>query len=153
MSNEKQKVKVTSTEDLRQALAAGHEASQIVFDNTAAVAAAREEGEAAGKASVNAESIRDEATTDERERISAIQALASPGFDAELKAAIDGGHTPEKFAMALLVAAKDRGVTIEAIQKDSPLAANHGGTGGDNPEGDATALLTGAMKSINERSA
>lgn len=153
MSTEKKKAKVTSTDDLRQALAAGYDASQIEFDNTAALAAAREEGVVAGKASVNVDEARAEATTAERERITAIHALARPGFDAEMKAAIDGGHAPEKFAMAVLTAAKDRGITLDAIKKDSPPPAAHAGGQGDADPDDATALLSAAMKTRNERSA
>lgn len=127
MSTEKKKVKVTSTADLQQALAAGHEASQIEFDNTAALAAARAEGVTEGKASAvpDADGIRAAAVKGERERIAALKALHRPGFDAELKAAIEAGDSAEKFGLTLWKAAQDRGITLDAIRKDSPAAAAH----------------------------
>lgn len=119
-------VTVFNTDDLRTALAAGYTADQIVIkqpDNAAsvaAVAAARAEGEQAGR-----EAGAAGAALAERQRISKIQALARRGFDAELKAAIDNGDTPETFAMALLTAAADRGITLDAISKDAPKPAPH----------------------------
>lgn len=119
-------VTVSNTDDLRTALAAGYTADQIVIkqpDNAAsvaAVAAARAEGEQAGR-----EAGAAGAALAERQRISKIQALARRGFDAELKAAIDNGDTPETFAMALLTAAADRGITLDAISKDAPPPAPH----------------------------
>lgn len=127
MSNAPKKVKVTSTADLQNALAAGHEASQIEFDNTVAIAAARAEGVAEGKASAtpDVEKVRTEAAAAERKRIADIHALARKGFETELKAAIDNGDSAKDFAYALLQAANDRGITLEAIAKDSPPAAPH----------------------------
>lgn len=119
-SNSKQ-VTVSTTEDLRQALAAGHTADQItIASNDAAIAAARAEGEAAGR-----EAGAAEARTSERQRVLGIQALSRQGFEAETQAAIDGGATPEAFAHTLLKAASDRGITLDAIQKDAPKAAPH----------------------------
>ncbi len=127
MSDEKKKIKVSSTADLQLALAAGYEADQITIDHTDAIAAARAEGVAEGKASGggDADAVRQQAAKDERARIQAIQGMARAGFDAELKAAIDSGDTPEKFAMTLLKAAGDRGITLEGIRRDAPPAAPH----------------------------
>jgi hypothetical protein len=127
MSTEKKKVTVATTDDLRKALAAGHEASQIEIDNSAAIATARAEGVAEGKAAntPDAEAIRKDATAAERKRIGEVQALARKGFDAELKAAIDNGDSAEKFAYTLLKAANERGITLEAIKRDAPPAAPH----------------------------
>lgn len=116
-------VTVSNTDDLRTALAAGYTADQIVIkqpENAAAIAAARAEGEQAGRESATAS-----AALAERQRISKINALARRGFDAELKAAIDNGDSPETFAMALLTAAADRGITLDAISKDAPKPAPH----------------------------
>lgn len=125
MSDQTGQVTVSSTEDLRKALAAGYTAEQISIDSTpaaGAIQAARAEGEEAGRTAGAAA---------ERTRIAGIHALARRGFEAELKAAIDAGDSPEKFALALLTAAKDRGVTLDAIDRDAPPAAAHAGAPSD----------------------
>jgi capsid assembly protease len=122
MSNEKS-VKVSNTDDLRLALAAGYEASQIEIthpSNESVIAKARAEGVAEGQ-----KAAAETAITSERKRIADIQSMGRPGFDAELKAAIDSGASPEAFAMSMLKAAQDRGITLEAIRKDAPPAAPH----------------------------
>lgn len=127
-TEQKKKAKVSNTKALHDALAAGFEASQIEIDNTEALAAARAEGVEEGKkgaATTDLDAIRAEAAKAERARISEIHSLARAGFDAELKAAIDNGDSPEKFALALLKAAQDRGVTLDAIRKDAPKPAAH----------------------------
>ena len=125
MSSKSGQVTVSTTDDLRQALAAGYTADQItIASNDAAIATARAEGETAGRTAATTDAVKAE-----RERINAVQALAREGFDAELKTALDEGHSPEAFALALMKAAQDRGVTLDAIKKDSPPAAGHGGTG------------------------
>lgn len=125
MSSKPGQVTVSTNEDLRQALAAGHTADQITFaSNEAAIAEARAAGVQEGTATATAS-----AATAERERITAIQGMAAEGFDAELKAAIETGQSPEAFAMVLIKAAKDRGITLTAIRKDAPPAADHGGSG------------------------
>lgn len=130
MSNaNKGQVTVSTTEDLRNALAAGHTADQIVIQQAAgedAVAQARAAGLAEGRTAAT-----EAAVTAERKRIADIQSMARAGFDAELKAAIEQGHTPEAFAMSLLKAASDRGITLEAIGKDAPPAAAHAQPGAD----------------------
>lgn len=120
-STPKGQVTVSTTDDLRHALAAGYAGEQITLaSGEAAVAAARAEGLAAGR-----KEAADSAVKAERARIAQIQSLARAGFDAELKAAIDGGHSPEAFALSLLKAAADRGITLEAIGRDTPPAAPH----------------------------
>lgn len=121
MSTNKGQVTVSTTEDLRNAVAAGYTADQItISSNDAAVTNARAEGETAGRAAATADAV-----TGERGRIATLQGMARAGFDAELKTAIDTGATPEAFAMALLTAANDRGITLDAIRKDAPPAAAH----------------------------
>lgn len=117
-----QQVTVSTTEDLRQALAAGHPADQIVIaaPSQDAVASARREGEEAGR-----KATHDEAVKAERSRILGIQALARAGFEAEVAAAIDAGDSPEKFAHTLIKAAQDRGITLDAVRRDAPPAAKH----------------------------
>ncbi|KRG65811.1 hypothetical protein ABB27_14680 [Stenotrophomonas terrae] len=121
MGNTKGQVTVSTTDDLRKALAAGHSADQIIIaSNDDAVATARAAGVEEGRAAAT-----NEAVAGERTRIAAITALTRKGFEAQMQAAIDGGATPEAFAMSLLKAASDRGITLDAISADTPPAAAH----------------------------
>lgn len=127
MSNDKGQVTVATTEDLRNALAAGHAAEQItIASNDAAIAQARAEGEAAGREAATADAI-----TAERARIAEIHALTREGFTAEANAAIENGDSPAAFALAMVKAAQDRGVTLEAMRRDAPPAAPHARPGDD----------------------
>lgn len=121
MSNTNGQVTVSTTADLRSALAAGHTADQIVIaDNSSAIAAARAEGEAAGRAAATEEAVKAE-----RSRVLHLQSLSRSGFEAELAAAIENSTSPEAFALALLKAAQDRGITLDAVRRDAPAAAGH----------------------------
>ncbi|MEN5208014.1 S49 family peptidase [Stenotrophomonas terrae] len=121
MGNTKGQVTVSSTDDLRNALAAGHTADQItIASNEQAVAAARAAGVEDGK-----QTATDTAVAAERTRIADIQALARKGFESQAQAAINNGDSPEAFAMTVLKAAKDRGITLDAIGQDAPAAAAH----------------------------
>jgi ClpP class serine protease len=127
MDNSKGPVTVSTTADLRNALAAGHTADQItIASNDDAIAQARAAGEADGRSAAC-----DTAIKAERTRISEINALSRAGFAAETKAAIDAGDSPEKFAMTLIKAAGDRGISLEAINKDAPVPAAHAKPGED----------------------
>ena len=129
MSSNTGQVTVSSTEDLRQALAAGKTPDQIaIASNDQAVANARAAGVEEGK-----KASTDIAVAAERKRIADVQALAREGFEAELKTAIDDGHSPEAFALSLMKAATERGITLDAMRKGAPAAASHGG----KPEADA----------------
>lgn len=120
-SNTKGQVTVSTTDDLRAALAAGYTGEQItIASSDSAVANAKAAGIEEGKKASTADAVKAE-----RGRIAKLQALARKGFDAELKTAIDEGHTPEAFALALLTAAADRGITLDAINRDAPAAAPH----------------------------
>ena len=117
MSSGNGQITVSNTEDLRQALAAGHKADQItIATNDTAISAARAEGEAAG---------REAGAKAERTRVLGLQALGRAGFEAELQTAIDEGHEPGAFALSLMQAAADRGLTLEAMRKDAPAPAPH----------------------------
>lgn len=117
--SKKGQVTVSSTEDLRLALAAGYTGDQIsIASNDAAIATARSEGETTGRAAA-----ADEAVKAERKRVLDIQALSREGFAAETQAAIDGGDSAETFAMTLIKAAQDRGISLDSIRKDAPDAA------------------------------
>lgn len=122
-------VKVKNTEDLRLALGAGYEASQIEMDHSEAVTAAT----AGMHSAEDLANARSEATKAERQRLDALQALAEPGFEKELKAAIEQGATPEAFALTLLKAQKDRGGTLGAHRRDASKSAPHAPPSNDNP--------------------
>lgn len=144
MSNtQKGQVTVSTTEDLHKAVAAGHTVDQIVIVGAEAqVAAARAEGFAAGR-----KESTDVAVKAERERIASIRALSHAGFEKEAQAAIDTGASPEAFSLALLKAAKDRGVTLDAITKDAPPAAAHSKPG----DGASTPKLRSAQQIFDSR--
>ena len=145
----KGQVTVSTTEDLRNALAAGHTADQIsIASSDAAIAQARREGEDSGR-----EASTDEAVKAERTRIADLQALSRPGFDAELKAAIEGGDSAEKFALTLVRTAADRGITLEAMRKDASKPAAHAKPGDDNdadrkPTLSASSVFDGRRKAM-----
>jgi signal peptide peptidase SppA len=131
-------VTVSTTADLRSALAAGHTPEQIVLAPAAsgdAIDAARAEGVAEGQ-----KAATDNAVKAERDRITKLQSMARAGFEAELTAAIETGQSPEAFAMALLSAASDRGITLDAIKRDSHAPAAHAKPG--ESQGGGTARRT-----------
>ena len=122
MSNPRN-IKVSSTDELRTAIEAGYTKDEIQIvaqDNTAAIAAARSEGVEAGKA----EGLENGAKA-ERTRTAAINDLHMAGFEAERDAALADGSSPEAFAVVQAKAIKDRGITLDAIKRDSPDAAAH----------------------------
>ncbi|WP_026007381.1 hypothetical protein [Pseudomonas asplenii] len=70
------------------------------------------------------------AVAGERERYKGITALASPGFESEIEAALESGASVEATALGLIQAAKDRGISLTSIKKDSTSAAAAAGGGG-----------------------
>jgi ClpP class serine protease len=109
---------VKTTAELQAALAAGTD------PHTITIAAERVDVEAI-KANAHLEGRKDgleAGAKAERERIAAIHALAQPGFDAEVKAAIDDGLSVEAAGLALYKAAQDRGVTLASIKSDATRA-------------------------------
>ena len=62
-----------------------------------------------------------DAITGEAKRRNAINALAQPGFEAELQTALDSDQTPEAFALVCMNAAKERGVTLGAIRNSATI--------------------------------
>lgn len=131
MSNENQVV-VSTTEQLRQAIAAGYKLQQIFVSQSdkQAIAAAREEGVREGlsrAAAAGAEQLGEDAkrwiAKQERDRISAIREVAQPGFDKLVARAIDESMSPERFALEMMREQNDRGVTLHAIRRDAPPPA------------------------------
>ncbi|PXX58510.1 serine protease, ClpP class [Pseudomonas sp. LAMO17WK12:I10] len=86
---------VTTTAELRTAIAAGTDPNTIEIAQAA------------------------EAATAERERIKGINALAAKGFEKEVGAAIDDGSSVEATALVLFKAAQDRGISLAAIKGDA----------------------------------
>lgn len=114
------KTVVKTTAEFHAALAAGTDAQDIVIAE--AVPATLE--------SFDLTSVKAEAAKEERERVTAITQLAGPEFQAEIDAAIEGGHSAETAAMAILTASKERGISLSGIQNDS-THADHQAPAGD----------------------
>jgi signal peptide peptidase SppA len=135
----KSTVTVSNTDDLRLALEAGYTADQIEIEQPAAASNVEQidataEQIAAAKA---------EATSAERSRLTALLGMQEEGFEAELQQAVADGTQPGDFALAMLKAQKDRGVTLRGIRADSPKPAAHGG----NTDGDpASSLIATAVQ-------
>jgi ClpP class serine protease len=76
---------------------------------------------------IDADAIRTAATAtavaSERARYDGITALAAPGFETEIKAALASGATIEATALTLYTAAKDRGINLAGIESDATRAA------------------------------
>lgn len=103
---------------------------------SAAVAAARTEEADKAQALVVAE----------RQRIAAVQKLSRPGFEPIVQKGVEDGTSAAEVALAIMTAAADRGITLEAIQKDSPPPAAHAAPSADDdkPKGKSWDAITGA---------
>lgn len=140
----KSTVTVSNTDDLRLALEAGYTADQIEIEQPAAASTVEQidataEQIAAAKA---------EATAAERSRLTALLGMQEEGFEAELQQAVADGTQPGDFALAMLKAQKDRGVSMRGIRADSPKPAAHGGNTDGDPASSliATAVALGLAK-------
>lgn len=122
---------VKTTAELQAALAAGTDPQSIT------IAAAEP---------VDVAAIKAEAVTAERARISGINALGTAGFEAEIAAAIADGSSVEATALSLFKAAQDRGISIAAIKRDAPKAANPANPAANQPN--AASLWDRTMKKI-----
>lgn len=84
---------------------------------------------------VDTDKLRAEAAESERQRCIGIQALAMPGFEKEVAAALANGDSVEATGLALFKAAADRGISLKGIQGDSTEASKttppKDGDGGD----------------------
>ena len=112
-------VTVSTTADLHAAGKAGHTFEEITIA-TPDTEPVRKEAHAAGLAEGRAAGAA-EATTVERARIAAIQAIAQPGFEKEIAAAIESGATADATAGTILRATKDKGITLGAIVADASV--------------------------------
>lgn len=130
-------IKVKNTDELRTAMDAGYTRDEIEIvaqDTAPAIAAARQEGAAEGRATGLDEGQKLGATN-ERTRLAALAEVVEEGFEAEHKLAIEAGHTPQEFAYAQTKAKKDRGITVGAIKKDSKGAQHAAAGDADASEG------------------
>lgn len=119
--------------ELARPAATPRKLSMTTVKTTAELRAAIEAGadpltiEIAAATPVDTDALKAEAAASavaaERERIKGINALAAPGFEAEIGAAIEGGSSIEATALSLLKAAQDRGITVAAIKRDATAAA------------------------------
>lgn len=82
---------------------------------------------------VDTDKLRTEAAEAERQRCIGIQALAMPGFEKEVAAALANGDSVEATGLALFKAATDRGISLQSIKGDSTEA----GTTTPPKDGDA----------------
>ncbi|AZM96075.1 S49 family peptidase [Vreelandella venusta] len=71
---------------------------------------------------VDTDKLRTEAAEAERQRCIGIQALAMPGFEKEVAAALANGDSVEATGLALFKAATDRGISLQSIKGDSTEA-------------------------------
>jgi ClpP class serine protease len=81
----------------------------------------------------------------ERQRIAAVQKLSRPGFESITQKGVEDGTSAAEVALAIMTAAADRGITLEAIQKDSPKPAAHAAPNADDdkPKGKSWDAITG----------
>mgnify|MGYP000846021320 CR=1 FL=1 len=128
------KTVVTTSAELLAALAVGTDAQDIVI-----------EAPPATLESFDLTSVKAEAAKAERERVTAITQLAGPEFQAEIDAAIEGGHSAETAAMAILTASKARGISLSGIQHDSTSAAHQSPASDDDKVAEKRTGLVGLM--------
>lgn len=122
--------------DIEQARASGFQDGydKGCADLKARVQAARDEGaNAARMTMVNSVQdgipleVREAIALAERSRILQIQSITQDGFERLAAECIADGTSAESFAVKLLKDKKDRGITLEAIRNDAPVAAEQGG--------------------------
>ncbi|UST83336.1 S49 family peptidase [Pseudomonas siliginis] len=132
-------ITVSSTAELREALAAGTDPQTI---------------EIAQANQPDLESIRtqsrEEGATAERQRITGINAMASKGFETEIAAAIEAGTTVEATALQLFKAAQDRGISLSAIKADATGASTSTPTG-DAAQGERKAVVNAIVEGASRR--
>ncbi|VVN89531.1 hypothetical protein PS706_01791 [Pseudomonas fluorescens] len=130
---------VSSTAELREALAAGTDPQTI---------------EIAQASQPDLESVRtqsrEEGATAERQRITAINAMASKGFESEIAAAIEAGTTVEATALQLFKAAHDRGISLNAIKADA-TGASTSTPAGDAAQGERKAVVNAIVEGASRR--
>lgn len=140
----KSTVTVSNTDDLQLALEAGCTADQIeIAAPTAAPTVETIDASAEQIATAQAAAV-----AAERSRVTALMSMQEEGFEAEFQQAVAEGALPGEFAVAMLKAQRDRGVTMRGIRSDSPKPAAHGGNTDGTPADSliATAVALGYAK-------
>ena len=144
--------RVSTTGELRQALAAGFDPMTIIVEppgadaSAAATAASVATAIATERAAFEAERIawagerarlvdqamnlnlpeqEDGIRLQERSRISEIRRLTQRGFENVAQQSIDEGWNVAAFALRQLQAIQDRGITLDAIRRDAPPPVPH----------------------------
>ncbi len=137
MSIKKGLITISTTEQLRAALAAGHVGEEITLESTDLTkvkADAFEAGKAAAEATAKTEltaavdAAKAEATTAERNRVISLQGIAAKGHEAQIEEAIKSGATAEATAVAIISKQKENGTNIDSQRRDASNAMEHGGT-------------------------
>lgn len=119
-------INVSNTAELQTAIEAGYTKDEIKIvqpDASAAVAAARKEGVEEGKVA-GLDEGRKLGAQAERDRITAINDLTLNGFEKERDAALKSGASANDYAVIQAKAFKDRGITRDAIKRDSTSASH-----------------------------
>lgn len=143
---------ISTTDELRAALDAGHTGAEITVqtvDIEAIKATAKNEGVAEEQARSQAAltEARTQAVTTERKRIADLQAIGMKGFEAELTAAIANGTDVATFAVDQTKLVKTRGVSVASLKTDAPAPVAHGGA----QPGDGQASAGGGWGKVVKR--
>lgn len=132
-------VTVSTTTELRQALAAGYAPERIEIRPTAspaptaAPAPSVQQIAAALPPSEALQAAQQAAALAERHRIASIYSATREGFEGLRDQAINEGWDAGTFAVRSLQEERDRGVSMAGIRADSPKAAPHGGNSDRTP--------------------
>lgn len=126
-------ITVSTTEELRTALADGHTAEEITIQ-AVDVEAIRTEAREAALAEANTAheaaliNARNEATAAERKRVTELQGIAIKGYEDQVTKAIADGSTVEATSIAINKAQRSRG-NLQSLESEAPGAVAHGGQG------------------------
>ncbi|SIQ37230.1 S49 family peptidase [Aquipseudomonas alcaligenes] len=120
---------VRTTAELKAALAAGTDPQTI---------------EIAAPESVDVAAIKAAAATEERARITGINALAVKGLEEEISAAIEDGSSVEATALKLFKASQDRGISLDGIKSDAQ-GVKHTAAKGDEAKAAETKKVVSAI--------
>jgi signal peptide peptidase SppA len=126
-------ITVSTTDELRTALADGHTAEEITIqavDVEAIRTEARDQALAAAKPDHEAAlaKAREEGVQAERKRVTELQAITVKGYEDTVAKAISEGSTVEATSIAINKAQRSRG-SLSAIAGEAPAPAAHGGQG------------------------
>lgn len=149
-------IAVSTTVELRAALAAGHTGDEITIqtlDVELIRASAKADGiaEEQTRSTAAMDAVRKQALDTERARIASIHAITLTGFEARAQEAIKSGATAEAFAIEQAKLAKDRGTTVEALRSTASVAVTHGGDPSDKATADGKRPWSEAVKRYSKK--